>query len=293
MTNHPPSDTQPLIELAPAKINLALHVTGRRDDGYHLLDSVFVYTVHGDVLKATLADTLKLTVDGPFGNTLSGLSDPASNLVMRAAYALQSALGENYGAHLHLTKNLPLASGIGGGSSDAAATLRLLQCLWRKTLKHNRLHQIALSLGADVPPCLSPGPQHVSGVGEQVATLPVGTTAWVLLVNPLIGISTPTAFKAYQESGTAFSAGLTAVNFDGAVAGRNDLEPAAFSLVPVLRDGLDTLNSSNGALLARMSGSGATLFAIFKNEHEAQAAEQQFRSIYPGWWTMTDSVQLP
>ena len=281
-------------ETAPAKINLALHITGRRDDGYHLLDSLFVYTSGGDVLTAEPADTLTLTITGPFGDTLTkagGAGD--DNLVLKAARLLQEATNTSLGAAISLEKNLPVASGIGGGSSDAAAALRLLQRLWGVCLPANDLAVLALSLGSDIPPCLAPSPQHVVGVGEQVTPLAPASTAYCLLVNPLIGISTPAVFKAFKAANCPFSQPLKGTSFQAALAAHNDLQSAAVELVPTLPKALALLSDQKGCKLARMSGSGATLFALFDNADEAQAARGAFTKLYPDWWTYLDTVELP
>jgi 4-diphosphocytidyl-2-C-methyl-D-erythritol kinase len=271
-------------EAAPAKINLYLHVVGRRDDGYHLLDSLVAFAEIGDVLRAEAAGTLSLAITGPFGAALRAEPD---NLVLRAARALSAATGMPPRAHLTLEKHLPIASGIGGGSADAAAALRLLQRLWRCPLPAATLHTLALGLGADVPVCLAARPARMGGIGEHLAPAPALPDCGILLVNPGISLSTPEVFGA--RSG-AFSAGVTLPQAwpDAAAMAAtlrdagNDLEPPARRLRPVIDQVLDVIAAQPACLLARMSGSGATCFGLFPDTDGAQRAATTIRAL--GWW---------
>ena len=267
-------------ETAFAKVNLYLHVTGRRDDGYHLLDSLAVFPGIGDQLSAAPAEQLSLAVTGPFGAALSGEAD---NLVLRAArhFAAQA----NRPPHIALTleKNLPVASGIGGGSADAAATLRLLGRLWGVEAEPG----LASRLGADIPVCLASRPARMSGIGEALAPAPRLPPFGMILVNPGIAVSTPAVFKARRA---AFSppASLPETWPDAAAmaatlaALSNDLETPALAAAPVIGTVLDALRGIPDCLLARMSGSGATCFGLFRSAAAATAAAAALAR--PGWW---------
>ncbi len=273
-----------LHERALAKVNLYLHVVGRRSDGYHLLDSLAVFPAIGDVLTAAPDDALSLSLTGPFGATL--VSEP-DNLVLRAARALAQAAGVAQGARLVLDKRLPIASGIGGGSADAAAALRLLARLWGVSLPPQDLARIAASLGADVPVCVAQQPARMGGVGEVLTPAPALPACGMVLVNPGVAVATPSVFKA--RSGGFTPAAVLPARFDdgtGLVAflagTRNDLEPPAVGLAPVIGDVLATLRALPGCRLARMSGSGATCFGLFDTPHDAADAAGGLGHV--GWW---------
>jgi 4-diphosphocytidyl-2-C-methyl-D-erythritol kinase len=274
--------TAALSESAPAKVNLYLHVVGRRDDGYHLLDSLVVFPDAGDVLRVAPDAGLSLVCDGPFGAALGGEAD---NLVLRAARTLAAEREIVPTGRLHLTKNLPVASGIGGGSADAAAALRLLARLWDVAGPDVAL---AAGLGADVPVCLAARAARMSGIGEIVSSAPAMPECGIVLVNPGIAVSTPAIFRA-RGGGFSQPASLPAdwTDFTGFVAGLaalgNDLEPPALALCPVIGDVLAALRAERGCALARMSGSGATCFGLFPSAAEAAAAVTSLRR--PGWWS--------
>ena len=273
-----------LSESAPAKINLTLHVTGKRADGYHLLDSLVVFAGIGDRLHAEPADGLSLRVNGPFAAGLDGESD---NLVLRAAQALADAAGIPPNAALVLEKNLPVASGIGGGSADAAAALRLLSRLWAVTLDPRAMFGLAERLGADVPVCLAGQPTRMRGVGERLDPAPTMPDYGLVLVNPGIALSTADVFRARRsdfsqeadlpagwDSAASMAAGLRGLT--------NDLQPPAIALRPVIGDVLAALTARPGCLLARMSGSGATCFGLFPDpDHAMREAAFLARE---GWW---------
>ncbi|MCV2874090.1 4-(cytidine 5'-diphospho)-2-C-methyl-D-erythritol kinase [Defluviimonas sp. WL0050] len=266
---------------APAKVNLALHVTGQRADGYHLLDSLVVFAGVGDEIRASQDDTLRLHI---VGSEAAGLTAGDDNLVFRAARVFAS----DRGAAITLIKDLPVSSGIGGGSADAAATLKALAQLWGETVP---TREAALALGADVPVCLNgPSPQRMRGIGEQLdpfVGLP-GPLAMVL-VNPRVAVSTPEVFKALsrkdnpplEEVRDGFG------TIPGLIAWlkrqRNDLEAPAIAKVPVIGEVLRYL-TREGCLLARMSGSGATCFGIFDGQDAARDAARRLREAHPGWW---------
>lgn len=264
-----------------AKINLALHVRRRRADGYHDIETIFAFADFGDGLSVRAADDVTLTIRGPFGG---GLPADESNLVMRAARALAGAYRIKAGAALTLDKNLPVASGIGGGSADAAAALRLLNRFWGIDADEAPLCAIAASLGADVPACVGSRTQRGDGVGEQLRTLEGDDMRGkaVLLVNPGIPLATGPVFKAWDgiDRGT-LTVGLPLA---AALAGRNDLQAPAISLCPAIGTVLNVLAAQQGALLVRMSGSGATCFALFDTDADAEAARAAIAAAHPGWW---------
>jgi 4-diphosphocytidyl-2-C-methyl-D-erythritol kinase len=276
---------------APAKVNLYLHVTGKREDGYHLLDSLAVFPDVADQVMVNASGNLELArIMGDFGDLLDPEPD---NLMLRAARALAEAAGISAQARLHLVKNLPVASGIGGGSADAAATLRLLREHWRLTLP---LHEIALSLGADVPVCLESRPARMGGVGEILSPSPELPFFGMLLVNPGVQVATADVFRA-RTSGFSPAATLPEVWPDAAAmaaalsALNNDLEAPAIALAPPIAKVLTTMRALPGALLARMSGSGATCFAIFATPAEAASAAASLHQ--PGWWCWGGGLYEP
>lgn len=282
----------PLAEAAPAKVNLYLHVTGRRDDGYHLLDSLVAFAEVGDRIEAGPgpAGQFSLEFAGPFGPGLAG--DPAENLVLRAARLLGEALrAPELGARLRLTKCLPVASGIGGGSSDAAATLRVLQRLWQRSLPASELAGLALRLGADVPVCLGAEPAHMAGIGEELRPVAADGLAGLglVLVNPGAHLPTPAVFRALAgRFGPAQPLTLLPDDAGGIIqalaARRNDLEAPAIGQCPIVAETLDLLRKLDGVLLARMSGSGATCFGLCPDRATAVTAAAAIRRMRPDWW---------
>lgn len=280
----------PLAETAYAKVNLALHVRERRGDGYHALESLFVFAEFGDRLSARLQPKgeVSLTLDGPFGGLLDAGGD---NLVIRAVRAMQAHIGEDRGVALALTKNLPVASGIGGGSADGAATLRLLTRLWDVKIAADELEAIALTLGSDVPACLASVTQMVRGRGEKLQERAVeGLNGMpMLLVNPGIGLSTAQVFAGWDQVDRG---PLTAATLDELIAsGRNDLEAPAIRAAPVIAEIRDALNRCRGVRLARMSGSGATCFALFGDAGDCHRAAQELGQAHPGWWVAQTRVR--
>lgn len=276
-------------EIAYAKINLALHVRHRRPDGFHALESLFAFAEDGDRLRAEPlpGGDLRLTIDGPFGD---GLETGAGNLVMQAALALQAAGGTGQGAALYLTKNLPVASGIGGGSADAAAALRLLARLW--DLPSVDLAPIADPLGSDVPACLVSRTLVGTGRGEalDLRDLPGLGGMALLLVNPGVPLSTAPVFRGWDgiDRGALDAGSLDAI----VTQGRNDLQPSARALVPQIGDVLRALGDQPGMVLARMSGSGATCFALFDDDAARDAAKRAMADTHPHWWTMASKIRM-
>ncbi len=273
-------------EFAPAKINLALHVTGQRADGYHLLDSLVVFADTGDTVTVAAADRLSLAITGPQSAHLAVADD---NLCLRAARAMGVT------AAITLDKHLPVASGIGGGSSDAAATLRALASLTGKPLPDAAA---VLALGADLPVCLSPRPARMSGIGETVAPLahPL-PPAWLVLVNPRAGVSTPQVFRAMTRRDNPPLQPLPKLKTTAELAAwtamqRNDLEAPALTLLPEIARVKTALTMQQGCLLTRMSGSGATCFGLFADPLAAHAAATAIKRAQPQWWT-GDAAILP
>lgn len=265
--------------LARAKVNLALHVVGRRADGYHLLDSLVVFADFGDRITVAPGQGLRLTVTGPQGG---GLAADDDNLCLRAARAMAGP-----GAQITLEKHLPVASGIGGGSADAAATLQALARLWRVPLPDAAA---VLALGADVPVCLAGRPARMEGVGEVLSLLPPLPAAWLVLVNPGVAVSTPAVFRALERRDNArLPATLPRLATAEELAAflmmqRNDLEAPAMALAPVIGQVRSALSAQSGCLMARMSGSGATCFGLFPDALNAAAAAAALRRAQPGWW---------
>ena len=283
-----------LSSFAPAKVNLFLHVTGKRADGYHLLDSLAVFPAVGDRLTfepdAALALTLSLTLTGRFGASLSAEPD---NLVLRAARHLAAQTAIRPAGRLVLEKNLPVASGIGGGSADAAAALRLLARQWNSTAK---LPDIALSLGADVPVCVARRAARMQGIGEMLSPAPKLPVFGMLLVNPGIEVATADVFRARPGPFSA-PATLPRVWPDAAAMAAdlvqlgNDLQAPAIRLAPGIAQVLAVLQGLPGVLLARMSGSGATCFAIFATPSAAAGAAASLNQ--PGWWCWGGGLYEP
>ena len=281
--------TQRLLVQAPAKLNLYLRVVGKRGDGYHELDSLVAFTALGDIVGAEPAEDIRLTVDGPFAGALAATGTPEDNLVLRAARALADLTGRRTGAWLTLTKNLPVASGIGGGSTDAAAALHALMGVWRVDPTPDALHALALRLGADVPVCLAGKPCRMQGIGERLTGLAALPAAPVLLVNPGSALATKAVFGARTG---AFSAPLedlppladTASLAALVARGGNDLEAPARALLPAIGDVLAMLRAAPGCRVAAMSGSGATCFGLFDQRESAALAEGYLRAARPGWW---------
>lgn len=264
-----------IVEAARAKLNLSLRVVGRRDDGYHLLDSLVAFADIADEIAVETAPAFALRLDGSFGAALDG----HDNLVARAARGFAARLARAPDVAIRLTKNLPLASGIGGGSADAAAALRALSKLWNAPIPAD----LSASLGADVPVCVAQHPAWMSGVGEIVEPL-AGLPAWgVTLVNPGVALPTPAVFKA--RTGPFSARHRYAPTLEALAQDRNDLEGAAIGLVPAIADVLAALRACPGARVVRMSGSGATCFALFDRREDAASAAKVLKSqAASGWW---------
>ncbi|HZF93690.1 MAG TPA: 4-(cytidine 5'-diphospho)-2-C-methyl-D-erythritol kinase [Allosphingosinicella sp.] len=266
-------------EIAYAKLNLALHVRAREAGGYHRIETIFAFCEAGDLLSVENGDGITLAVSGPFGHELSSGED---NLATRAARGLADLCGVDRGAALTLEKRLPVAAGLGGGSADAGAVLRLLCRWWDISPPEDALHDLAAGLGADVPACLWSRPARGEGRGDRLTPWPDEGFAGapVLLVNPGTPMSTGAVFRAWDGEDLG---PLGAVE-----ASRNDLEPAAIALVPEIADMLGALC---GARLARMSGSGATCFGVYESEAARDAAAAAIGAAFPHWWQLSTRLR--
>lgn len=275
----------PAFEVAPAKVNLYLHVTGRRPDGYHLLDSLVGFADIGDRLRWDPSGPLRLTVTGPFADAVP---DDDGNLALRALSGMARVAGVSASGTLHLDKRLPVAAGIGGGSSDAAAVIRLAAERWGVSMDDPAVTALAEELGADVPVCLRPAGWHMAGIGEVLTPGPSLTGIPIVLANPGFPVPTPAVFKARTGDFSAPSpvpADVTdpAQLIAALAARRNDLAGPAEKLHPGIAALRSRLAGAAGCRLARMSGSGGTCFAIFDDEDLAHRAADSLAMI-SGWW---------
>jgi 4-diphosphocytidyl-2-C-methyl-D-erythritol kinase len=270
-------------EPAHAKINLALHVRGREPDGFHRIETVFAFAEAGDAVRVAEGEVIRLFLAGPFAGDVPGGGD---NLVLRAARALAEVWGVSEGAALTLDKRLPVASGLGGGSADAAATLRLLTRWWRLPAAEDDLLTLARPLGADVAACLLSRTVRGEGRGDRLAAVDGaglrGTP--LLLVNPGTAVSTAEVFGRWRGG-------------DGGplppscLAGRNDLLPAAVETLPVIAAVLEALEAAQGSTHRGLSGSGATCFALFESEPLRDAARARIAAARPDWWQLASRLR--
>jgi 4-diphosphocytidyl-2-C-methyl-D-erythritol kinase len=285
-----------LVEEGRAKVNLTLRVVGRRTDGYHDLESVVAFADCADKLTLTPGPELMLKTVGPLATACGELSD---NLVLKAARLLGEAVPDLKSGAFVLDKLLPVAAGIGGGSADAAAALRLLARLNNLSLDDKRLRKVALKVGADVPVCLASRACDMTGVGENLLPLSPPKMPSVL-VNPCVPVATKDVFAALGLRSGELRVGVADVMTEASswpeeggsleewvealAAGTNDLEEPAMRIQPVIGEVIAALNATDGAWLARMSGSGATCFAVYENTAEAQRAADKIRLEHPSWW---------
>jgi 4-diphosphocytidyl-2-C-methyl-D-erythritol kinase len=285
-----------LIVSAPAKINLCLHVGDRRADGFHDLESLVAFVDAGDVLRFERADALSLSIEGEFAE---GLTVGEDNLVLKAARLLAARANVNFGAHIVLQKNIPVASGIGGGSADAAAALRGLVRSWNLDLAPSELLSIAAELGSDVPVCLASQSAWIAGRGEKITPVPQFPHCRFLLVNPLVPVSTAAVFRRLDKR-----TGAGASRLDGSFrdptsvaaylqSTTNDLEAPAREIAPEIDEVLSAINESSNVLLSRMSGSGATCFGIFSDDDATRAAAAAIRARHDDWWVAAANLASP
>lgn len=274
------ASAEALIEAAPAKVNLALHLRRRRDDGYHDLETLFAFTSFGDTLRVRPGEGLGLAVTGPFATAVGG----GDNLVLRAARALAGAGGARTGAALMLDKNIPVSAGLGGGSADAAAALRLLNRFWGLDWPLEHLAEVAAPLGADVPACVFS--RTITGEGRGEVLLPAAvdvTDIPILLVNPRVAVPTGPVFAAWDRIDRG------PLDVAGWRTARNDLADPATGLAPVIAEVLAVLTGS-GSEVARMSGSGATCFALYADDQARDAASKIVAAQHPGWWVIVTTL---
>lgn len=287
-----------ITEAAPAKLNLYLHILGRRADGYHELDSLVAFADVGDRLTAAPADGgPHLDITGPFAGLLRA-EDPAGNLVTRAAVALADRIGRAPAVRIVLEKNLPVASGIGGGSADAAACLRALARLWGIPARHPDLYEVGVRLGADVPVCIEGRAAYFGGIGDRLAPAPALPDTHVVLVNPGVPVPTPAVFRA-RQGGFSPAGRLDRAPADAAELAallrqrRNDLTEPALTVAPVIAEVLAAIDATPGCLLARLSGSGATCFGLYGTAAEAETAAARIAAARPGWWVRAAGLLRP
>jgi len=268
---------------APAKINLFLHITGRREDGYHTLQSLMAFASVGDDLEFFAENKFKVGVTGPFA---TGLPLSTDNLVYKAAQLLADQYQVPLSGKITLTKNLPIASGIGGGSTDAAATLKGLVKLWGLPNDPARLQKIAVQLGADVPACLHAETVWAEGIGEKLTPMQGLEALHLVLVNPLIATATPAVFKNFRRDFSTFIDAKCTIVADLKEC-RNDLTEAATIVTPEIRIVLDAIGNTKHCLLHRLSGSGATCFGIYESAEAANVAATTLKEKHPTWWAVS------
>jgi 4-diphosphocytidyl-2-C-methyl-D-erythritol kinase len=277
-------------EQAHAKINLALHITGRRPDGYHELDSIVAFAAVADVLTIAPAGAVSMDLSGPFAGALR--SEEANSVT--AAWRLLNDFSAQHGAPIapvkfHLEKNLPVASGIGGGSADAAAALRGLIRYFGLTVEPDDLSALALRLGADVPVCLQKQSSRMRGIGDIIEPIQLDLPEAIVLVNPLIPAPTSRVFESLNlEPGQPFGAGI--VNLHDIESWRNDLTAPALTLVPEIAEVIGSLNFQPGIICSRMSGSGATCYGLFESLGTARAAAEVIAEKHPDWWVVATKL---
>ncbi|MEL0205583.1 MAG: 4-(cytidine 5'-diphospho)-2-C-methyl-D-erythritol kinase [Alphaproteobacteria bacterium] len=257
---------------APAKVNLCLRITGKRDDGYHLLDSIVVFTEFGDQVTISEAEKDNLAVTGPFADQLTG--SPDDNICIKALTAYRAAGGHIGPVRIDVEKNIPVGAGLGGGSSDAAAILKGLNRLNEQPFDDSQLHKLGLSLGADVPACLVGSSLRMQGIGELITPIKDVKPCHMLLANPGKPLATIDVFRALGADNLADKTALSSeiMQAEDIVKAGNSLEPAAIGLMPEIGDLMGMLRASEHVQAVRMSGSGATCFAIFPTADSCAAA---------------------
>jgi 4-diphosphocytidyl-2-C-methyl-D-erythritol kinase len=284
-----------ICEAARAKVNLTLHIKGKRRNGYHELESLVVFADVSDELVFTPASKDRLSLEGPFAGLVDG-----ENLVLKAKRAFASWLGVTVSGDFRLKKNIPVAAGLGGGSSDAAAAIRALLKVYDKDENAKTFIRQSAAIGADVPVCLQNSAAWMCGLGERVTPVSGLTPLPALLVNPRIKLSTAAVFKTLnakplqpEEAGPPPSFPGWSNPREAAVwlnEGRNDLELPAIALEPAVKKVLDALGHLDGCMLSRLSGSGPTCFGIFLSQNAAAEAENEMRRSYPNWWVQATTL---
>jgi 4-diphosphocytidyl-2-C-methyl-D-erythritol kinase len=283
----------PLHAFAPAKLNLYLHITGRRADGYHLLDSLVVFTDIGDSLRLEESEEFIFEIEGPKADSLAA-ENPNDNLAVRAVQALANELQRPPNIKLTLIKNLPIASGIGGGSSDAAAALRLLAGYWGVPPSDQRLYSIAASLGQDIPCCLDSATCYFRDIGNITDPGPELPHTSIVLVNPNKALPTPDVYKARTGAFTRAARfdrdPQNTIELAGMLHERsNVLTDAASRIMPEIADILVALSATPNCQMARMSGSGATCYGLYANRSDSKQAAAHLFKAHPEWWVVPGS----
>lgn len=288
---------------APAKINLYLHITGKLDNGYHMIDSVAGFVDIGDYISLEKSDGFSFEVTGPYKDYFSERDlDPSpqsGNLVVRAFHRLSQATGKSPDVHITLQKNLPLASGIGGGSSDAGACIWGLMELWKVSPVASYLPSILLELGTDVPVCLKCQPSHMAGLGDLITPIECALPEVpIVLINPMIPCPTSNIYKSFNGQFSPppsipeyFSGVSEFIDFLEPL--QNDLTNAAIDNVPEIKDVVACLSERKGLLLSRMSGSGATCFGLFSSNENAKKAALDIKGKHPDWWVQSGHLNRP
>lgn len=284
---HTDAIARSLSEITRAKINLSLNITGKRADGYHTLHSLVAFCDVGDVVSVAPADILNVHITGEYG----GILHTTDNLILQAARLLQQYSGTTQGASITLEKNLPVASGIGGGSGDAATTLSLLNKYWQCHLPLSTLQQLGLQLGADIPVCLHNQACIMSGIGEKITALTSFPTLYAVLVNPLKTIATRTVFSALKASAFQPAPEIsTPLSIENIASLTNDLQPIASQYCPDIATILQSFSNTEHLVCARMSGSGATCFGLYRTQEQAKAAQKQLDIVLPNHWIRSGTL---
>jgi len=275
--------------IAPAKINLFLHVTGKRPDNYHLINSIFAFSEFGDKIKICESQKDELLITGEFSNQIE---DSLDNLVFKTADIIREQYNIEKPIKIHLEKNIPVGAGMGGGSSDAASTAKLLRKLWNLDIADSELASLLLPIGADIPPCVHGKLSFISGIGEEIHSLALDNKLSILLVNPMIHITTADIFKMGIEN---YSTNIEISDIPKTEKElilwlqnkNNDLENNAIDLFPEVGNLINEISNLDNCMLARMSGSGSTCFGIFNNIDDAKNAANVIKDIYPDYWVVT------
>lgn len=282
----------PLHVIAPAKLNLALHITGKRGDGYHLLESLVVFARDGDHLALEDAETFSLEVTGPFA---AGAGEIQNNLVFKAAHVLADALGVVLRGRLCLEKQVPVGAGLGGGSADAVAACRMLLRYWGHIVPDADLAALLLPLGADMPMCVAGRPLIASGIGEVVTPLASFPSMYAVLCWPNISLPTVDVYRAYRHDGRILPSLMPLVDFHGDLRvfleqTRNVLQHPAITLAPEVAEVLLAMETHICRPFVRMSGSGACCVAYVETESAANQLAAALRSSYPAWWVQVTAI---
>jgi 4-diphosphocytidyl-2-C-methyl-D-erythritol kinase len=266
---------------APAKINLTLNVTGKREDGYHLLHSLVYFADFGDLITLKPNDTFKFTME----SYIEGIPNNDDNLIVKTAKKLAHHYDQNLNCHIHCEKQIPMGAGLGGGSTDAAATAKALFKFWDISPDTEELNKILLSLGADIPVCYHAKPCVFEGIGEIIKPLPNAPELYAVLVHPKQHSSTPTVFKNFEQN---FSTKPELKNNENILefikSYDNDLTSSAVKSLPVIQEALNTISQTKDCLISRMSGSGSCCFGLYETKEKSQRAEEKIKTENPDWW---------